>query len=115
MPRSLKHLHAQQIRWNILAVLHEGRKSGDVRKGGYLAFEVLRMHLDVLGHPLSETELHDYLAYLGDTEIACLERKKTGESAPYRYEYKITAKGVRAVTYEEKVPGVGIYSAEEED
>ena len=66
------------------------------------------------GHALSVDELKDFCVYLADTEIACIDQKKEGMAAPYIYKYRITAKGVRAVEYEETVPGVGIYSAKEE-
>ena len=108
------NIEAKNIRWLILAILHEKRRTGHAESGGWLALPVLRKLLDMQGYPLSIDELKDYCVYLADVEIGCLEAKREGMAAPYTYKYRITAKGVRAVDYEEVVPGVGIYWAKEE-
>lgn len=104
------HVNARDIRWLILSMLHEARKTGKVESGGWLQLPVLRKLLDTHGRALTELELRDYCVYLSDKEIGCLEIQRSGQSAPYLYKYRITAKGVRAITYEQLVPGVGIYS-----
>lgn len=109
------NIEAKNIRWLILTILHEKRRAGKAESGGWLKLEVLRKLLDMQGHALSVDELKDYCVYLNDSEIACIEIQRDGHSAPYTYKYRITAKGVRAVDYEEIVPGVGIYSAKEDE
>lgn len=104
----------RDVRWLILSILHEARKIGRAESGGWLQLPVLRKLLDTHGRALTELELRDYCVYLSDPEIACLEIQKKGQSAPYIYRYRVTAKGVRAISYEETVPGVGIYSESEE-
>lgn len=99
----------ENIRWHILMILHAKRLAGQTRSGGWVELPILRRLLDKEGYSLTEAELKDFCVYLDDDEINCLETQKIGHAAPYRYSYRITAKGVRAVNYEEKVPGVGIY------
>lgn len=108
------NMQAKNIRWKILAILHEARRTGKAESGGWIELAVLRKLLDSEGHPLSVEELRDYCVYLEDADIRCLELKKLGDSAPYRYKYRITARGVRAVNYEERVAGIGIYSTRED-
>lgn len=105
------NIEAKNVRWLILTILHEKRRAGKAESGGWLRLDVLRKLLDMQGYALSVDELKDYCVYLDDDEIGCVETKKDGVAAPYTYKYRITAKGVRAVDYEESVPGVGIYTA----
>lgn len=107
-------IHNRNIRWLTLMILHEQRKGGRTESGGWLSLPLLRKLLAAQGYDLTVSELLDHMIYLQDKEIACTETKKVGEIPPYTYKFRITAKGVRSVSREEKVPGIGLYGDEEE-
>jgi len=107
--------HSRQIRWIILTILWAERRERRARSGGWVELPVLRKILRDQGYPLSEPDLIDYLIYLADAEIAAAEIKKDGNNAPYRYSARITARGVRALQSDEKIPGVGLYSGPEDE
>ena len=98
----------RNIRWLALMILREQRRRGKAESGGWLRESLLRKLLAAQGYDLSTLDLREYMIYLQDPEIGCTETRKDGDTPPYVYKYRLTAKGIRAVDEEEKVPGIGI-------
>lgn len=107
--------HSRHIRWLILTILWAQRRQRQSQSGGWVDLSVLRKLLRDQGYPLSENDLHDYLVYLQDGEIAAAELRKQGNNAPYGYSARITSKGVRCLEDDEKIPGVGLYSGKDDE
>lgn len=103
---------SQNIRSLILLIVYAQRNAGTTEIGGWLDHLVLRRLLADEGYPLSIEELGLYLDYLEDTEIGCIARKRVGDVFDGQHKVKLTARGIRAATGEEKIVGIGIGRAE---
>lgn len=102
----------QNIRILILSILYAQRSEGTAEIGGWLDRLVLRRLLANEGYALSLSEIDLQLDYLEDTDIRCVERKRVGDVFEGKHKVKLTAKGIRAATGEEKIIGIGIGRAE---
>ena len=100
--------HNQNIRWLILVIIYAQRANGATESGGWLREDLLRRLLAAEGYPLSVEELRIYCDYLEDQTIACLEKKRLGDPIHPDCKYRLTAKGMRAATREERVIGIGV-------
>lgn len=109
-----REMHSRNIRYLLLLILREQRRLGKAESGGWLAEILLRRLLANQGYPLEIHDLRDYMVYLQDREIGCTETKKENDLPPFLYKYRITAKGVRALEGDQKVPGIGL-SGDDED
>lgn len=105
-----KTIHDKQVRWLILLILMENQRAPRRETGGWLRLAVLQRLLSGQGYNLTKDDIKTYSVYLSDPDIHCLEIKVQNDHAPFVYKYRITARGMRAATGEEKVVGVGLYS-----
>jgi len=105
-----KTIHNKQARWLILVILNENQRAKDRAAGGWMALPMLQRLLAAQSYELRQEDIRAHCIYLADEEIGCVEQGRSGDYAPFVYRYRITAKGVRVATNEEKAPGVGLYS-----
>ena|SRR5688572_3532195 len=97
----------QEVRRLILMVLHEARLQRKTESGGWLQLRILRKLLSLQGYDLNVNDVADFCVQLSDADARLIDYQKAGEEPPYKYLARITYKGVRVVTGEEKFPGIG--------
>ena len=86
---------SREIRWLLLQILHEARKSGTAQKSGWLNQLMAQELLSVQGYDLPVEEMKDHLEYLLDK--GCVEKVKVGDRPPQISKYRILARGIDAL------------------
>lgn len=103
----------ENIRWLLLVILLVQRQQGAAEVGGWVKEGLLRRLLAAEGYPLSVDELRMFGDYLADANVACIEKKNSGDFVAPDYKYRLTARGMRVADREVVVPGIGINAEDE--